>query len=105
MPRYAIPVTRFPYRFAGAGPTTSEGYPVIYAAALEFTERCGHRNAIPDRVCQLMVVRSVDGHGVAYTNDPDFEWKCYLDESLEQARRIVRDGLLARLPWLRLVDA
>ena len=83
-------MTRLPYRFANGGPTTPDGIPVVHAPRLALNPPWA-----------LMVVRSVDGHAVAYTADPDFEWAHYVAECRAQARRIVRDGLRRRLTWLR----
>lgn len=83
-------MTRFPYRFDQGGPVVLGGLPVIHAPRLELL--------VPWR---LMIVRTPDGHAAAYTGDPDFEWTFYRAECHDQARRIVRDGLRKRVPWLR----
>lgn len=94
-------MTRFPYRFAGGdGPRLDGRTPVIYSRTVEFLSRCAHHRDIRP-VCCLLVVRSLEGHSVAYTNDPDFEWNHYRAECHEQAQRIVHDGLRKALPWLR----
>ena len=69
-------MTRLPYRFANGGPTTPDGIPVVHAPRLALNPPWA-----------LMVVRSVDGHAVAYTADPDFEWAHYVAECRAQARR------------------
>jgi hypothetical protein len=88
---------RFPYRYQNNAGPQSAGVHVIYSPHLETAPGTTTMLYAPSNEWRRQ--------GVILTSDPDFEWTFYRLECIDQARRIVRDGLLARLPWLRLVDA
>lgn len=85
-------MARFPYRFDQHGGPSHDGMPVIFSRLLHIVDEAHTFVVVP---------RQGSCGGYVMTSDPDFEWTFYRAECHEQARRIVRDGILRRVPWLR----